>query len=112
MPRRNLGDEHLADLAAFLESPALLKKGENDMFPGGPMMGGWWIIPIIIFIGLVCMGLFMVFMRGGFGPPWQDSSRHQRRSRESETALDILRKRYAKGEITQEEFDQMRMDLE
>jgi len=33
-------------------------------------------------------------------------------SREEDDALDILEKRYAKGEITKEEFDEMKKDLE
>jgi len=58
------------------------------------------------------MFFFMMFRRGGFKPPWsQNSDVHHSKSKNSETAIDILKKRYAKGEITREEFDQMKKDL-
>ena len=71
--------------------------------------GGWWIIPIIC---MIMMFFFMMFRRGGFRPPWgQNSDRHQSENKDSETAIDILKKRYARGEITKDEFDQMKKDL-
>ncbi len=73
-------------------------------------MGGWWIFPVICM--LVMFFFFMMFRRGGFRPPWgQNSDSYQSESKVSETAIDILKKRYAKGEITKEEFDQMKKDL-
>jgi len=73
---------------------------------------GVWIIPLIMII--LCFVLFKlkVFARGGFKPPWQDSSDSGGENRESGTALEILKKRYAKGEITKNEFDQMKSDLQ
>ena len=61
---------------------------------------GFWIIPLIMII--LCFILFKlkVFGRGGFRPPWQDSSESNGENRKSGTALEILKKRYAKGEIT------------
>ncbi len=73
-------------------------------------MGGWWIIPVICM--LLMFFFFMMFRRGGFRPPWsQNSDRHHSEGKDSETAIDILKKRYAKGEITKEEFEQMKKDL-
>ena len=73
--------------------------------------GGWWIFPIMCIVMMVFF--FRMSGRRGFKPPWkQDSDRHHHESTESETALDILKKRYAKGEITKAEFDQMKKDLQ
>ncbi len=71
----------------------------------------WMIFPIIMCIGMVIF-FFMRSGRKGFRPPWmQDSDSDHRESTDSETPLEILKKRYAKGEITKEEFDQTKKDL-
>ncbi len=81
------------------------------MGPEHMWWGGWWIFPIIICI-IMMFFFFMMFARGGFRPPWsQDSDKNRSESKGLETAIDILKKRYAKGEITKEEFDQMKKDL-
>jgi putative membrane protein len=81
------------------------------MGPENTGFGEWWIFPIIMCI-IIMIFFFRKSGRGGFRPPWmQDSDTHHRESTESETALDILKKRYAKGEITKAEFEEMKRDL-
>ena len=78
--------------------------------------GGWWIFPTMmpfLMIVVVVAMLYFLFGRGGPRPPWwNDSDRPSGHSRDSETAIEVLKKRYAKGEITREEFEQIKKDLQ
>jgi putative membrane protein len=64
-------------------------------------MGSGWIL-MILFWALVILGIVYVV---------QAISRRAVRSGPEETPLDILKKRYAKGEISKEEFERMRDDI-
>ncbi|MBN2398210.1 MAG: SHOCT domain-containing protein [Deltaproteobacteria bacterium] len=67
----------------------------------GPGLGGMimWILLLIAII-LIVYALVRASKTGGLGPSPE------------ETPLDILKRRYAKGEITKEQFDEMKKDLE
>jgi putative membrane protein len=85
------------------------------MGPG--MMGGWhmgqgmmgygygsnWIAAIIqtilfvIFLGLIVFGAYYLISGG--------------RPKSGDSSLEILKERYAKGEITREEYDRMKREL-
>lgn len=72
---------------------------------------GMWIFPMIMIV-IMLLFAFGIIGRRGFGPPWaRGSGSHHRETPDSETPLEILKKRYAKGEVTKEEFDQMKNDL-
>jgi putative membrane protein len=64
---------------------------------------GWWMVPgsfwYVFFWALVVWTVVRVTERGN------------RNQEFGESAIEILRKRYAKGEIDKEQFDQMRRDL-
>ena len=75
---------------------------------GWGMMGGfswWWFMPIffILFWGLVILGI-VALVRNLSGSRGSDSSR-------ADSALEVLKKRYARGEIDKEEYEEKKKDI-
>lgn len=76
------------------------------MWPDGGYSPFFWLMPVLMMIFWILIIVGLVFFikwlvessRHGGGPQGQHPS-------------DILKQRYAKGEITKEQFDQMKKDL-
>lgn len=97
-----------------------LLSGPNIVFaqwrgPGGwdmgPGMMGWgilaWFGPIMMVIFWVAIIIAIIFF-----VRWLiTSSRGNRASAAQDSALEILKKRYARGEIGKEEFEEKKKDL-
>ncbi len=71
-----------------------------DGFGSGMMGYGGWILWLIFWI-LVIIGLALLVKY-----LWQGGAR-----REEESALEILKKKYARGEMSKEEFEEKKKDL-
>ncbi|MGM0442999.1 MAG: SHOCT domain-containing protein [Fibrobacterota bacterium] len=61
-------------------------------------MGWGWLIGLIILVGILLIVVKMVQANNGV-------------SGNTKTPLDILKERYAKGEIDKQEFDERKKDL-
>lgn len=73
-------------------------------------MGGMWIFPVIFLVLIVCVA-FMVFGRGGCCRHRGGSGRKHSGTEGDDGAIEILNKRYAKGEITKHELEHMKKDI-
>lgn len=75
------------------------------------MMGLGILFMVVFWLAIICLAMWLLAslfprIRGNTAPPsgpWHDDR--------SESALDVLKQRYARGEISKAEFDEMRRDL-
>jgi len=75
-------------------------------FGGGSMMGPFGWVFMLLFWGLIIFGLIYMVR-------WlSDRDRSGGAGKAPQTPLDILKARYARGEISREEFERMKRDME
>jgi len=77
------------------------------MMNGGSMMG---MMIFMFLFALLLIGLFVLIVVAVV--KWLSGSKMPFSVSDRENALEILKKRYAKGEIGKEEFERMRRDIE
>jgi putative membrane protein len=86
---------------------------------GGGMMGGWMGFPMLFMLPIGLIILIVVAYVVFRGVWWglgccgghYGYCGHYRSDEERETAMEILRRRYANGEISKEQFEQMKKDI-
>jgi putative membrane protein len=61
-------------------------------------------------LGLIV--LFLFILAAAYAVKWVWGQRPESMTGREESALDILKRRYARGEISKEEFDKTKMDIE
>lgn len=79
---------------------------------GGPVAGAGWfggnflmMLPMLFFWGLLLWGIVTLVRKLSGTNPSNCATNN------SKKALEILQERYAKGEISQEEFNKMKADI-
>lgn len=73
-----------------------------------PMMGIWGLAGYALTVAFFAVGIVAVVL---WVKSWLEQGRPGSPSRDPESALEILKKRYARGEISKEEFEEKRKDL-
>jgi putative membrane protein len=73
-------------------------------YDGAGWGGGFWMLGgFLLVIGVIVLVVWAASAVSRGGRPWQDSSRPM--------PIEILRERFARGEITEQEFEQARKVL-
>ena len=82
--------------------PGIMGRWNGWMWGAGMWLGG---LTMLIFWGALIVGAVLVVRLLGGVPSSDGRAPHM-------SPLDILKRRYASGEITREQYEQMRKDLE
>ena len=96
----------------FFIWPAIAFANGNDagyMGGWGHMMNFWWGGAFMWIVFLIVIVVVIYFVLQSAKRTSRDSSL---RETPRETSIDILKRRYARGDISKEEFEQMKKDLE
>lgn len=108
-------------ISLYLAWPLPLLSAEHTPappYPGWHVMpwpGLWWIFPLLFFLVMIVM--FIFFLRAGgpwcmwhrmMGWPNERDARRGLDEYQSESALEILNKRYARGELDKKEYEEKR----
>ncbi|MFQ5961192.1 MAG: SHOCT domain-containing protein [Candidatus Methylomirabilales bacterium] len=82
-----------------------------DMMRMMSQVGSWGIAMMLLnfLVGLLLLGLFILGIVAG--AQWLLGRRTHGTQTPEESALDILKKRYARGELTKEEFEAKKRDI-
>jgi putative membrane protein len=78
------------------------------MMMNGPGMMIWGVVSFLV--GLIILLLFVV--AAAYAVKWMSGQGSERPVGREERALDVLKKRYARGEIGKEEFDRVKKEIE
>ena len=83
--------------------------GSGWMFNGFGV--GMWLWPLIL-VGAVAFAVYLLTTRAAAGRTPRDLPGEVTGHSATETPLEILKKRYAKGELTDDEYEHMRTMLQ
>lgn len=80
------------------------------MWDGHDGMGWWMLWGSILWVVFITAFVVLAVRLAGANSPEGSHSRHTM-APATETPLDIVRRRYASGELSRDQFEQMRRDL-
>jgi putative membrane protein len=89
----------------IMKTPPAFSQDSNGYMDGGMHSMHFWGAGLIMWVLLIVGAILLIYFVS------QSLKSNRSNHITQETPLDILKKRYAKGEITKEQYDQIKKDL-